>query len=102
MTTCRPIAFVTTCTPYLKDSHNFTPTARYGTNLLAKPNISLSDRAMLNCLSPCTMILAGGRVTGGNEPPAAVPSDGHRHAAVLPPVRHNTSAQAIEVDRCSS
>lgn len=48
------------------------------------------------------MILAGGRVAGGNKPPAAVPSVGHRHAAVLPPAGHNTSAQAIEVDGCSS
>ena len=37
----------------------------------------------------------GGRITGGAKPAAALRSDCHRHAPVLPPARDHTCLQAV-------
>jgi len=45
--------------------------------------------------SHSALIPTGGRVTGGDEPLVALPSDCCRHATVLQPARDHTSLQAV-------
>jgi hypothetical protein len=94
-----PMFCVNTYTTCLKCSQGSTPIVRYTSLCFYRSTFHLPGSKPVSSLA-CDLTTvfvnsAGGRITGGAKPSAALRSDCGCHASVLPSARDHTSLQAV-------